>query len=197
MREQVFDQDLTALARSAAAGNQAAFAALAESCHARIFRYLARKTGSRHLAEDLTQDVFVKALRHIGRLTEPERFVGWLYGIALNRLRDHARHLKLRRLLFLPSGNGSGPPEDVPDPADDLAEVGRKEFWQRVAEFSAGLSAREREVFGLRFLDGLQLSEVAEALGVSQSAVKTHLSRAVAKFRDDTAFMAFLEGERR
>lgn len=196
MHDEALGQELTALAAAAAAGDKAAFAALAEAAHARIFRYLARRTGSTHLAEDLTQDVFVKAMRNIGGLSEPEHVMGWLYGIALNRLRDHARHARLKRLLFRSNDDGSGPPEDVPDPADDLAEIARKEFWRRVAEFCATLSTREREVFGLRYLDGLQLAEVAAALHVSQSAVKTHLTRAVAKFKGDTAFMTFLEGER-
>jgi RNA polymerase sigma-70 factor (ECF subfamily) len=53
----------------------------------------------------------------------------------------------------------------------------------------------EREVFSLRFIDDLNLREIAQTLNRSESAVKTHLYRAIKKFKDDSALSDFLQGE--
>ncbi len=71
----------------------------------------------------------------------------------------------------------------------------RNEFWAQVRMLSKRFSPMEREVFFLRFLDSLSLKEIAQVLNKSESAVKTHLYRAIKKFKDDDAFSQFLEGE--
>jgi len=70
----------------------------------------------------------------------------------------------------------------------------RREFWDRLKKFAGGLSRWEREIFFLRFLDQLTIREIAEALQKSESAVKTHLYRAVNKFKNDREMALLMEG---
>jgi RNA polymerase sigma-70 factor (ECF subfamily) len=69
------------------------------------------------------------------------------------------------------------------------------EFWRLVRAFADRLSRWEREVFYLRFFDQLGIREIALVLGRSESAVKTHLYRAIKKFKGDSELVDFLEGE--
>ncbi|MEJ2024773.1 MAG: sigma-70 region 4 domain-containing protein, partial [Deltaproteobacteria bacterium] len=62
----------------------------------------------------------------------------------------------------------------------------KKDFWNQVGGFLKKLSRVEKEVFLLRFLDHLTLKEIAETLGKGESTVKTHLYRALRKFRNET-----------
>ena len=66
----------------------------------------------------------------------------------------------------------------------------------RVKQLSKRFSKMEKEVFFLRFVDDLNLREIAQILKKSESAVKTHLYRAINKFKKDCALSDFLEGER-
>jgi RNA polymerase sigma-70 factor (ECF subfamily) len=77
-----------------------------------------------------------------------------------------------------------------------LDTVIRKEFWSHVSQLSKRFSRMEREVFFLRFVDDLNLREIAQTLKRSESAVKTHLYRAISKFKEDAALSDFLQGER-
>jgi RNA polymerase sigma-70 factor (ECF subfamily) len=147
-------------------------------------------------AEDLCQEVFIKAFARIAKLRQPESVRAWLYGIALNQSRDF---LRKRRLLSIFQSTPQG---DHPEQADegrygasalDTAAAGR--FWQKVAEFRQSLPRLQREVFTLRYMDELTIPEIAEALGSSQSAVKTHLYRAVERFKKSHGLVRELREE--
>ena len=69
----------------------------------------------------------------------------------------------------------------------------RKEFWQKVETMLTQLSKMEKEVFLLRFLDDLGIKEIADVLHKSESTVKTHLYRALGKFKNDQAFRAYIK----
>ena len=75
----------------------------------------------------------------------------------------------------------------------DAAAAGR--FWQKVAGFRQGLPRLQREVFTLRYMDELTIPEIAQALGSSQSAVKTHLYRAVERFKKSQGLVRELREE--
>ena len=72
----------------------------------------------------------------------------------------------------------------------------RKEFWTRLNEFFSRLSPSEREVFRLKFLDGLCIREIAEVMEKNESTIKTHLYRAVEKFRRESDLSGFLKEEK-
>jgi RNA polymerase sigma-70 factor (ECF subfamily) len=183
------------LVLSAKAGSTRAFHRLADLHQDAVFRMVYHRVHSRMDAEDLTQDIFLKAFRHLNKLKTPERFRSWLFSIALNRVRDFIRQQKLRRLFGLAAVDTDEPETDPEDPAapDGLSRVERQEFWETVETIMHTMSTMEREVFTLRFIDQLGIASIARVLKKAESTVKTHLYRAIAKFKSHPASMG-LEG---
>ncbi len=188
---------LTAAVRMAAAGDRCAFEGLIERFQGEIFRMVYYRTSSRMDAEDITQEVFINAFRGVHSLKDPGMFRSWLYRIALNGVRDYYRKKRVRSIFTLFSREHNE--EHVPD-KDSGQEHGqdrleRKEFWDGLDRFMSRLSASEREVFRLKYLDDLSIREITEVLGKNESTVKTHLYRAVDKFRKEQDVQGFLKGE--
>lgn len=187
--------DVRRLAVDAQNGNRFAFQQLVTLLEPRIYRMIFYRTRSRQDAEDLCQDVFLKAFRSLKKLKEPERFESWLFRIAVNRVNDHHRRYKFRSLFSTLDDRDSEEPHDPPAAKGTatMDAVLRKEFWERVQAMLGHLSKMEQEVFQLRFLDDLGIKEIADVLQKSESTVKTHLYRALGKFKNDTAFRAFVK----
>lgn len=190
--------DVALLAERARDGDTAAFGRLVDLFQDEIFRMVYYRTRSRPDAEDLTQDVFLQAFKNLGKLKDFDRFRAWLYSIAVNRVRDFYRKKRLLSFFGLMGEEGSSEaPEDKPDRGPGaLEQLVREEFWVRVRQLSETFSGAEREVFFLRFLDNLSIKEISHTLHKSESAVKTHLYRALQKFRDHSEAREFLEGDR-
>ncbi|UCF56950.1 MAG: RNA polymerase sigma factor [Deltaproteobacteria bacterium] len=185
------------LAESAQAGNRSSFEKLVGMFQAKIFRMAYYRTGSHMDAEDLTQDIFVKAFKGLPKLKDVNLFRPWLFSIALNSVRDFKR--KKRILLFFgtesESKNFESADLDIHENPQALSHLIREEFWQHVRHFTKNLSRWEREVFLLRFLDQLSIKEIAHVLYKSESAVKTHLYRSLRKFKDNPELALLLQGE--
>jgi len=155
------------------------FERLFEEHSERLFSFLAYRTGSRALAEDLLSETFERVLRSRVRF-DPRRGSErrWLYTIALNLLRDHARrHTHEDRVLRTV---GAGSSLEEPDPG--LAAVERRDELHRAL---ATLSEQEREVLALRFGADLKLRDVARIVGDGESAVEGRIYRALRKLRDE------------
>lgn len=187
--------EINQLVQKAKNRDQNAFDRLARMHWDRIYRMAFYRTRSREDAEDLAQDVFVKAYKSLPGLKDDSKFGSWLYAVGINTVRDFHRKRKmaavLRFKLFSQAEDGHGEKAGPPSP---LQSVIRRDFWRQVEIVSRDLSRWEREVFFLRFLDQLAIREIAEALNKSESAVKTHLYRAVAKFRKHSpAFLKYRE----
>ena len=140
-----------------------------------LFGFLAYRTGDRGLAEDLLADTFERALRSRRRF---DRRRGsektWLYAIALNLLRDHARRAAAEGRAL----ERAGPPAaDWSEPGD---AVEHRDVVQRAL---ATLSAEEREAVALRFGGDLSGPEMAKALGLPLSTVEGRVYRALRKLR--------------
>lgn len=189
-REARREQDAE-LVRRSLAGEQKAFEVLVRVYHERIFRLVYYRLRSQADAEDLVQEVFVKAYRKLHKLQEPGSFMSWLYSIAVNSVRDHGRKRSLRAMFLSEAKDGE---IEIPD-SGGMENVEKNAFWRHVDKLSNLLGAREREVFLLRFLDGLEIKEIAAVINRSEGTVKTSLHRAVAKFRQDEALRGFLQGE--
>ena len=164
------------------------FTCVVERHRPQIFRFLLASTRDVDLAETLTQECFLKAHRNWGGFRGDSSAMTWLMRIAINLQKDHWRN---RRMQFwrqtqtnavdldeasewLPSGERSA--EQLL-----LAREQVKRVWQSVK----GLSERQRTVFLLRFVDEMELSEIARATGLSEGTVKAHLSRALARVRTE------------
>ncbi len=190
-------EQLSTLVEKAREGDRDAFEKLITLHQDEIFRLVFFRTRSRIDSEDLTQDIFLSAFKYLPQLKDSDRFRPWLYRIALNRVNDF--HRKNRFLAYL-GITESREEADVADtePHHDpgaLDTMIRKEFWVHVKRLSKRFSSMEKEVFFLRFVDDLNLREIAQTLHKSESAVKTHLYRAIRKFKEDTTLSDFLKGE--
>jgi RNA polymerase sigma-70 factor, ECF subfamily len=188
------DARLCQAVRKAAGGDQAAFESLIGRFQGEIFRMVYYRTLSRMDAEDITQDVFIKAFRNVGSIREPEMFKPWLYRIALNAVNDFYRRKRLRSIFTLFTGEHEGGAEAGESQASGHLE--KKEFWAGLKTFLSKLSAAEKEVFRLKYLDDLGIREIAQVLGKNESTVKTHLYRAVDKFRNEQELCGLLKEER-
>lgn len=188
---------VASLVEEARNGNRDAFEQIIGLFHQDIFRMIYYRTQSRMDAEDVAQEVFLQAYKSLAKLKEVNRFRPWLFTIALNRVRDFQR--KRRLLAFLGISASEEEPESRDFDADSapsaLDQLMKHEFWSEVKRLSNKLSSAEREVFFMRFMDELSIREIADILKKSESAVKTHLYRALKKFKDDSLFMQSEEGE--
>ncbi len=173
------------MVEKAKAGDRLAFHCLVDQFQPEIYRMIYYRTRSRMDAEDLTQDVFLKAFKNIGGLTSPEVFRSWLYRIAVNRVRDHYRRKQFKSLFGLVSTDDDNFYESEEMAVAPEAEGGlaRRDFWRQVERMLGKLSRMEREVFTLRFLDQLSINEISTTLKRNESTVKTHLYRALNKVK--------------
>lgn len=188
---------VVSLVEKAKAGSRPAFEQLVGIFQEDIFRMVYYRTRSRMDAEDLTQEIFMQALKNLSKLKRNEVFRPWLFSIALNRVRDF--HRKKRVISFF---RASAQEEEF-DQSDTgthgrpgaLDHLMRQEFWKQVGLFLDRLSRLEREVFQLRFMDYLSIREISQVLNRNESTVKTHLYRAIQKFRKEPAMLQLLQEE--
>ena len=152
----------------------------------RIFRFLLVSTRDPDAAHSLTQDTFLRAWNARATFRNECAIHTWLMHIAINLLRDHTR---TERFRFWKRAAANA--IDVEDPSLYLAEpsssvesrlIASEQMalvWQSVAR----LSARQRSIFILRFVDQMGLAEIAQATNLPVSTVKSHLYRALAAIR--------------
>ena len=152
------------------------FERLYEREAAALFGFLAYRTGDRALAEDLLADTFERALRArrgFDRRRGTER--NWLYAIALNLLRGHARRAATEGRAVDRITTGAPVTTDSAEEA-----VGRRDELQRAM---AGLAEEEREAIALRFGAELTVPEMAAVLDLPLTTVEGRVYRALRKLR--------------
>ena len=173
-----------ALVARAAAGDRDAFAALYNEHRPEVYRFLVVRTRNRHLAEDLTSETFLRALRRIETFHTREggTFAGWLVTIARNILTDHHKagrtRLEVLAADFFEADERVGSAE-----RDALSDLEAVEAAQTVAVAMAALNPYQRECIQARFLDELTLPEAVARLGRADGAVKTLTHRSLLTMR--------------
>ena len=184
-------ESIAGLATAASKGDRSALNRLAGMFYKEIFRMIYFRTLSRMDAEDLVQDVFMRMAEKLPGLKDKTLFRAWLYRIAVNRVHDFHRRNKIKAVFGVR-------PDSEPDAADPnpgaAPAVEQKEFANMLRSFAGRLSRWEKEIFLLRFLDELEIGEIARTLKKNENTVKTHLYRAVAKFKEDDTFRQWLKG---
>lgn len=173
------------LVEKAQAGDQTAFHRLVDHYQPEIYRMIYYRSRSQMDAEDLTQDVMLKAYKNIAHLKSPEVFRSWLYRIAVNRVRDYYRKIQFKSLFGFVSVDDESFHEsaEMAVAAEAEGEIFRKDFWRQIEQMLTSLSQMEKEVFLLRFFDQLTIKEISAALKKNQSTIKTHLYRALRKVK--------------
>ncbi len=143
---------------------------LYRSTYDAVVRFLYRKVWDADRAEDLAQEVFLRAMAH-----QPEKPRSWVFAVAANIARDEARTaIRRRRHLVLMTHDPAVAPAETPDIEEELI---REEREAEVRRALATLSPRDREVL-LLWDAGLTYPEIAEQTGLALGAVGTTLARA-------------------
>lgn len=164
----------TELIKRTVAGDTEAFALLADRYSRSVYSLVARIAGSAEDAEELTQDVFLKAFDALGRFDGRSAFATWLYRIACNTALSHVRRRRIpscpvdeRRLAALPD-----------DEAERLEEiVVRERRLEALGRSVEMLEAEERALVTLFYYEERPISECAAVLDLTECNVKVRLHR--------------------
>lgn len=165
-----------------------AFDAIVRSHQRRIFRVLYALLRDRDLADNLTQDCFLRAYQNRAKFRGEGSVETWLIRIAVNLARDHVRNRRLtfwRNILQRPAA----PPTDVaelevsdPAPSAERALLAREQL-AALESVMRDLPAQQRIAFSLRFFEEMTLEEIADAMQLQVGTVKAHLFRALSCVR--------------
>jgi len=165
------------LVRRAQQRDEEAFTQLYEEHFDKIYRYVALKIGDQMEAEDLTQQVFIKALQSISSFKwKGIPFSAWLFRIARNQVVDYVR--KKKRQATVPLDESLAGSEIDPQLAAE-----RKLEIEQLLLATKKLTEAQHEVLSLRFTSELSVGEVAKIMGKSQGAVKALQHSAIVALR--------------
>jgi RNA polymerase sigma-70 factor (ECF subfamily) len=180
------DQPDPAVLRKAQRGDEIAFAEIVHAYRAPVYTYVVRVVGNKGLAEDLTQEIFLRVYQGLPRFSHRSKFTTWLFQVTKNRVLDELRAQERRprvaaTLDDMPSLEAFELPEDQAETMDTL--------WRAVEELTPDL----KMALLLRDVVGLAYSEIAESLEVTLATVKWRIFKAreevqIALTRDGVSF---------
>ena len=168
------------------AGDDTAFSVLVKRYQKPVHALAWRKIGDFHVAEEITQDTFLKAYQRLSTLKEPQRFVSWLYVIATNHCNAWLRKKRLR----------TEPLEDISSEALEKATYSGYVIEENertaieaqrevVKKLLAKLQESERTILTLHYFGEMSSSEIGAFLGVSASTVRSRLRRAQQRLKKE------------
>jgi RNA polymerase sigma-70 factor (ECF subfamily) len=170
-----FAGDDHALLRAFGQGDRGAAAALFDRYAALVERTIARILGSDSELADAVQEAFVRMLRSASSVRDPQALPEWVIRVAVCTAVDALRRRRRRRWLLLE------PAESIEPDAAEVDLEGREALKATYAVLDR-LSIDDRTVFALRFIEGMELRQVAAACDCSLATVKRRLERAEARF---------------
>lgn len=168
-------EQLESLVVSAQKGDSAAFTSLMEKSQTKLFRLFLYLTNNRQLAEDLTQDTFIRAYEKLKTLREPKNFRSWLHQMGRNVFLAHVRLHKNSKLH---------PLEKAPEAGDEGRGSSLTGLSIDIHAALSSLDADERWLVLLVDYQEHAYSEAAEIIGVSEAAVRSRLHRARQQLAD-------------
>ena len=164
-------------------GDVEVFLSLVERHHRYLYNLALRITGNEQDAKDVVQESLLNAYLHLEQFERRADLRTWLNRILVNCALDHLRALRRR------------PDVDDPQPISDVVDttassspdperlVASADWRRQVAATMNTLSPLERVTFTLRHFDGCSINEIAQTVGISNTAAKQHIFRAVRKIR--------------
>jgi RNA polymerase sigma-70 factor (ECF subfamily) len=159
-------------------GNLQQAALLFERYHKRIFNFLAKMTMDRALAEDLTQNVFLRIIKYKSSYREGAKFQSWIYQVARNVFSDHYQAHKNKFSDFV----------DVEKISDHIADSGEAEETDDKEKLlhrsMAKLTAEQRELLVLTRFQQMKYEEVAAIMDTTVANIKVKVHRAIIKLRE-------------
>ncbi len=153
----------------------------------KVYGFVYRRVLSREIAEDLTSEIFIKALR---KWPGEEKVSGaWIFMIARNRIIDHYRTNK--------NNDDIETVFDLAGPINPLTEVANRESLEKIKTAMGYLSSKQRQIVMMRLWDELSYKEIAESVGQSEAAVKMICLRSLKALRShlpEKDFLALIIG---
>jgi RNA polymerase sigma-70 factor (ECF subfamily) len=172
-----------ATVRSAATGDEAAFARLVAEHHASMARVAFVISGDAETTRDAVQSAWAIAWRRMKSLRDPSQVRAWLVAIAANEARQAVRRRRRERVVDI-SEDVARTQSDHLEDANEVVDLDRALL---------GLKPEERSLLALRYAAGLDSSEIARQMGISASGVRSRLARLLERLRDDLALEAETE----
>lgn len=176
------DADVVRLAQQ---GRELAFRELVRRYERPVFSLVFRMVRDRELAEDLSQDAFIKVLNHIDRYSPEFKFSSWLFKIANNVAIDHLRRRRIDTISMDGSPNASSASEIEAstielgsDQESALDEMEAKELGSSIERAIGSLRPEYRSCIMLRHVEGRSYEEIAATLDLPLGTVKTYIHRA-------------------
>jgi RNA polymerase sigma-70 factor (ECF subfamily) len=159
-----------------------------ERYQTKLFIYLYRLVGDREEAEDLLQDVFIKAYRNLNSFDATRKFSSWIYRIAHNEAVNHIKRKSLKRFIPWESITASKDKLEMSSVAEGVDKVWmRKETSKEVDDAIKKLPFKYRQVLVLRYYSEKSYEEISEILGRPVNTVGTLINRAKKKLAEELA----------
>jgi RNA polymerase sigma-70 factor (ECF subfamily) len=155
--------------KRAQAGDEQAFGFLIDQTQDRLFRFFTYLTSSRQLAEDLSQDTYIKALENIKKLKTPELFLSWLFKTGKNLFLDHVRLHKNSRSVTV---------AEIPESPEGAPSGGGPTLNLDIKRALDALPPDDRVVLVLVDMEAHSYLEASEIIGISESALRSRVHRA-------------------
>jgi RNA polymerase sigma-70 factor (ECF subfamily) len=161
------------------AGDAGAFEELYRRHRGGLFRFVTRSVRDRAVAEELYQEIWMRAIEARGRYEPQAKFTTWLFSIAHNRLVDHWRK---KGLQVVSADNEDELPANPESDPQGIAEA--KQGLERFARALEALPSAQREAFLLHHEAEMSVAEIARATGANEEAAKSRLRYAIAKLKE-------------
>ena len=168
LRERAASLPDATLIRQIAAGDKGAVRTLFERHHVKVYRFVRRIVRDAALAEDIVSETFIQAWQHAGRYAGRASVSSWLLGIARHRALDAVRRRPTEPL----DGDDA---QNVVDPHDPEAELGRKDTGTALRRALASLSREHAEIIDLVYYQEKSIREIAGILAIAENTVKTRM----------------------
>jgi RNA polymerase sigma-70 factor (ECF subfamily) len=157
--------------RKAQRGDERAFSLIVRSYEVPVFNYVVRLVGDRALAEDLTQEVFIRVFQGLPKFSLRSKFTTWLFQVTKNRVLDELRASE-RRPRALVAIDDAPPLEVVDAPVEQVETI--QALWAAVDELNTDL----KMALLLRDVVGLSYNEIADSLDTTLATVKWRIFKA-------------------
>jgi RNA polymerase sigma-70 factor (ECF subfamily) len=185
--ENTFDE--TTLITRIKEGDHEAFSIIVRQYKDRVFNTVVRYLRNYAIAEEVTQDVFITVYRKIGTFEGRSKFSTWLYRIAVNHAKNRIGYLKRRGYYrsdelhdYMKIDSTEHFSYSMGNPVEHSEN---KELMSLLIEKMEGLAAKDREIIILKDFEGLSYEEIAEILKISLGTVKSRLSRARHRLKEE------------
>lgn len=188
----MYEKDLI---RRSKEGDERAFGTLVNAYKTKVFNMAFSLTRNREVADDLAQEVFIKAYFALPKFKEKSRFGTWIYRITMNHTKDYMR--KTGPFKQVPFDESMG---DLPNQEEEMVEKERELEWkkksQTIHKVLDKLPEKYRIILSLRDMQGFAYEDISKILRISPGTVDSRLHRARKMLRTKVRLYCDKEGER-